>query len=155
MIEDLIIRPAKLEDLPILYRFEQGIISAERPFDPTLKPDPINYYDLKELIETDRAEVIVACTEKTIIGSGYAKIKAASDYLQFDHYAYLGFMFVLPEYRGNGVIQAIMDALSQWARGAGMNEIRLEVYDENDSALRAYQKFGLKRHMVEMRMKLD
>jgi hypothetical protein len=31
------IREAKLEDLNILLEFEQGIITAERPYDPTLK----------------------------------------------------------------------------------------------------------------------
>ena len=43
-------RVANLTDLPILLQFEQGIITAERPFDPTLKPDPISYYNLEELI---------------------------------------------------------------------------------------------------------
>ena len=43
------IRTATLDDLETLYRFEQGIILAERPFDPTLAKDPISYYDLKEL----------------------------------------------------------------------------------------------------------
>ena len=44
------IREAVLEDLPILKEFEQGVIQYERPFAPNLKKDPINYYDLEDLI---------------------------------------------------------------------------------------------------------
>ena len=40
----ILTRKAILEDLPILYEFEQGIIAYERPYDVTLKSDPINYY---------------------------------------------------------------------------------------------------------------
>ena len=41
-------RSATLDDLPALKECEQGIIAAERPYDHTLKPDPISYYDLGE-----------------------------------------------------------------------------------------------------------
>ena len=149
------IRPATQEDLPLLYEFEQGIITAERPFDPTLKPDPINYYDLKALAESDQASVIVAEDQEQIVASGYAKILEAQDFLKHSKYAYLGFMFVKPAYRGKGIITQILDELKSWSRTQGINEIRLEVYDDNDSAIRAYEKAGFKKHMVEMRMSID
>ncbi|WP_336622662.1 MULTISPECIES: hypothetical protein [unclassified Cellulophaga] len=41
-MENIEIRIAKLEDLETLKSFEQGVILAERPFDETLKPDPIS-----------------------------------------------------------------------------------------------------------------
>ncbi|GGI56938.1 GNAT family N-acetyltransferase [Winogradskyella haliclonae] len=145
-------RTAILEDLPILYQFEQGIITAERPFDSTLKPDPINYYDLKELILSDKAEVVVAHIDDKIIASGYAKILNGKPYHKHDEYAYLGFMFVESEYRGKGIIQSIVDKLKEWALTKGLKEIRLEVYDDNDAAIRAYEKSNFKKHMVEMRM---
>ena len=37
------IRKAHPDDLEKLLEFEQGIISAERPFDPTLKEGKIHY----------------------------------------------------------------------------------------------------------------
>jgi hypothetical protein len=43
------IREAELEDLNILLEFEQGIITAERPYDPT-KEGKINYYDIRKMI---------------------------------------------------------------------------------------------------------
>ena len=47
-----IIRIATLKDLTVLLRFEQGVIEAERPFDPTIKECEIPYYDISELTDT-------------------------------------------------------------------------------------------------------
>lgn len=148
-------RVATTKDLPILLQFEQGIITAERPFDPTLKPDPISYYNLKELILSDKAEVIVAETNSKIIASGYAKILQGKPYHIHNNYAYLGFMYVKPEYRGKGIIQGIVGELKKWAESNDLTEIRLEVYDDNDAAIRAYEKSNFKKYMVEMRMLID
>lgn len=58
-MDNFTVRSAKIEDLEILLSFEQGIIKAERPYDSTLAKDPITYYDIKELILSDKAEVVV------------------------------------------------------------------------------------------------
>lgn len=151
----IVYRPAKLEELPELLEFEQGIIEAERPFDPTLKPGHINYYDIEALILSDEAEVVVAEADGEVVGSGYAQIRIAKDFQQHDRYAYLGFMYVKPEFRGKGIISGIMDQLKNWTVKNGLNEIRLEVYNDNDPAVRAYEKAGFGKHLVEMRMKLE
>ena len=46
-MNEIKIRKASLLDLEQLLDFEQDLIKTERPFDPTVKPDPVNYYDLK------------------------------------------------------------------------------------------------------------
>ena len=154
-MKNLQFRTATLEDLPVLYQFEQGIITAERPFDPTLKPDPINYYDLKALILSDTAQVIVAVIDDEIIASGYAKILQGEPFHKHNDYAYLGFMFVKPAHRGKGIIQGIVDELKLWTKANHLYEIRLEVYDDNDAAIRAYEKSNFKKHMIEMRMLIE
>lgn len=151
-MSNIALRPAAIKDLPILYSFEQGIVSTERPFDSTLKAGHINYYDIKALIESSDAEVIVCTVNDEIIGSAYVKIKDAQPYLRFGQYAYLGFMFVHPDHRGKGISRRIIDRLKTWAQSRGLNELRLEVYDENHNAIRAYEKFGFKKHIIEMRI---
>ena len=148
------IRQANIEDLRTLYEFEQGIISAERPFDSTLDKDPISYYDLKELVLSSDAEVVVAILDNVIIASAYAQIRAAKDYLDHARYAHLGFMFVRPEQRGKGINGEIIVALEEWIRSKGVREIRLQVYAENDAALSAYNKKGFKAHMLTMRKRI-
>lgn len=149
---DFIVRSAKLKDLKVLLEFEQGIIEAERPMDPTLAPDPISYYDLSEMISTDTAEVIVVEQYAQIIASGYAKIKKARHYLDHEFYSYLGFMYTTPEFRGKGVNKLIIDELKKWSISKGLKEIRLTVYDDNIEALKAYEKVGFKKHLIEMRL---
>ena len=50
--ESILVRKATLYDMETLLRFEQGVIKAERPFDITLKPDPIHYYGIEDMIKT-------------------------------------------------------------------------------------------------------
>lgn len=153
-MDEISFRSAIVDDLPVLYEFEQGIVNAERPFDPTLKNGHINYYDLKEMIESIDIEVIVAIANDEIIASAYVKSKTAKSYLKFGNYAYIGFMYVKPEYRGKGISQKVIEKLLSWAKSRNFNELRLDVYDDNLKAVKAYEKFGFKKHMVEMRMKI-
>ncbi len=63
-------------------------------------------------------------------------------------------MYVDPAYRGKSVNQQIIETLKQWALGRGITEMRLDVYYDNAPALKAYEKVGFKKHMIEMRMRI-
>ncbi len=151
---DIQIRKATFDDLPILYDFEQGIIQAERPFDETLKSGHINYYDLKAMIDDSETDVIVAVYKEEIIGSAYSNIREAKPYLKHAYYAYLGFMYVKPEYRGKGVNRMIVEELKKLALARGIHELRLDVYSDNHAAIRAYEKAGFEKQMVNMRIEI-
>ncbi|MEP6794402.1 MAG: GNAT family N-acetyltransferase [Saprospiraceae bacterium] len=151
-MQNLVIRKALPGDLDTLLRFEQGVIHAERPFDQTLRNGTISYYDLPEMLTDPDVEVVVAELGKEIIASGYARIQKSKPYLRHSTYAYLGFMFVVEEHRGKGVNNLILDALKKWTSSKGITEMRLEVYDDNIAAVKAYEKAGFKKHMIEMRM---
>ena len=148
------IRKALETDIELLLSFEKGIIEVERPFDNTLKEGEIHYYDLIELIRSGRAEVLVAVVNNELVGSGYAKIVQAESYQKFTEYAYLGFMYVRPEYRGQGINQTILNGLIDWARSQNLAEVRLEVYDQNTIAKNAYLKAGFKPNLLEMRLEI-
>lgn len=154
-MEQITVRKATLDDLGVLRRFEQGVISAERPFDVTLKADPIQYYDLHQLITASHIELVVAESERVVIGSGYARIQEAKPRHVYEKYAYLGFMYVTPEHRGKGVNKKIIEVLKAWAIASNITEMRLEVYNGNEPAIKAYEKVGFSKHMVEMRIGLN
>ncbi len=154
-MEQIITRRASIKELEILLGFEQEIIKAERPFDPTLKDGEIHYYDIAYMIEATDVEVVVAEAAGEIIGSGYARIQDSKVYVKYPKHAYLGFMYVKPQYRGKGVNKMIIDALKQWSNEQGITELRLEVYDDNTSAVRAYEKTGFTKLLVQMRLGSD
>lgn len=151
-MEDLIIREATVNDHETLLRFEQGVIHAERPFDPTLKDGPIHYYDIREMISAAHIHLLVAEIANRLVACGYARIEKSKPYLRHECHAYLGFMYTEPEYRGQGINTTIIEALKKWCLSNDLSEMRLEVYFHNAAALNAYAKAGFTNHMIEMRM---
>jgi len=148
------IRKATIEDLSILYEFEQGVLKAERPMDKTLKISKTYYYDIPNLISELNVELVIAEINGVIVGCGYARIKQARDCFQFDQFSYLGFMFTKEEYRGKGVNKSIMNYLYDWSLSRGIYEVRLEVYPTNNAAIKAYEKSGMTCSMQTMRIDL-
>lgn len=149
------VRKATLKDLPTLLDFEQRLIEAERPMDSCIKDEEISYYSISDFIKGALSEVFVVTIKDEIVASGYARIKDDHAYFKHEKVGYLGFMFVPKEHRGNGYNQLILDALVSWCKDRNVFEIRLDVYDVNTAALRAYEKAGFKKHLIHMRLSLD
>ena len=147
------IRKANYADLSVLFAFEQAIIEYERPFDPTLG-DNINYYDLEKMLVSSEVELLVATHKGKIIGSGYARIMDAKVYLKHKKQSYLGFMYVLPAFRGRGINALLIEELKKWSLTQGVDEVRLDVYSQNSGAIKAYQKAGFSKNLIEMRQKI-
>jgi GNAT superfamily N-acetyltransferase len=142
-----------LEDLPILKEFEQGLIREERPFDPTIRPDPVHYYDLKALVEDSETRFLLVQADGKAVACGYATRKSPRPYLDHTAYAYFGFMYTRPEYRGRGINGQLIGELKKWAHERGLFEMRLTVYPGNTPAVRAYEKAGFDAHLLEMRFR--
>ncbi|GLX77813.1 hypothetical protein tinsulaeT_11530 [Thalassotalea insulae] len=155
-MKNMIIRAATDADLNQLKQFEQGVIEAERPFDQCLKPDPIQYYDLEQLISAEQCYLVVAELQNNdrsgkLIASGYARIEQAKPYVSYNFYSYLGFMYVDPEFRGHGVNQQLIKHLADWSSEQGVTMMHLDVFADNLPAIRAYQKAGFSASLLEMR----
>jgi GNAT superfamily N-acetyltransferase len=130
------IRKARPADLEALLRFQQGVVQAERPFDPTLQEGAIHYYDIPRTLESDEVEFVLATSGETLVGCGFARIEE-------------------PAYRGTGVIGKILGSLKQWCRLRNVAELRLEVYGDNGAAIRAYERAGFASLYLHMRMHLN
>ena len=157
VVESMIvnIRKAELSDLDKLLEFEQGVIASERPFDESLKSEEITYYDLEKLITDENSQLVVAEHEGELIASGYALIKKSESFEKYDYFAYLGFMFVAPKYRRKGINKQVIDSLIKWSKNKGIIEVRLEVFDQNQSAVSAYEKLGFNKTSVKMRIEVS
>ncbi len=146
------IREATLNDLPTLLAFEQALITYERPFAPNLKKGKISYYDLAAYIQAADIRVVVAEIDGQLVGSGYALIKKNKAYKAPQYFVYLGFMYVVAEFRGRGINGRIIKDLIDWGKAQGYTEVQLEVYAENESAIKAYTKAGLVPEILTMRL---
>ena len=149
--KDIAVRRATTADLPQLAEFLQFLVEAERPFDPTLKEGEIFYYNIEDFIADEKSEILVIDYRHQIIGCGYAQIRSAKPYQNHELFGYLGFMYVSPEFRGNGLNNLLLDDLKKWVLSNGITEVRLDVYSENQAAIRAYEKAGFKQISTTMR----
>lgn len=61
-------------------------------------------------------------------------------------------MYVAPGYRRKGVNKKIIDSLIAWSKSKGIVDIRLDVFEQNESAIGAYEKIGFSKSLVNMRM---
>lgn len=147
-------RPATLQDIPVLNQFQRDIIRTEAPFIQGRKEEDYTYYDLSALVESSLAMVAVAQFDGKVVGSGYVQKRASRHYYKNPHHGYVGFMYTLPQYRRKGVARSVLRYLGEWAKENGMDELRLDVFAANQSAISAYQSAGFESSMVAMRYKL-
>lgn len=153
-MKNLIIRKALFKDQTALLELEQKVIEAERSYNHTIKPTNALYYDLDNLLIDLDSHLMVAELNDEIIGSGYAQIRESKKSLKHNKHAYLGFMYVAPDRRGLGINGMIIENLISWSKEKGVSDLYLDVYDGNDAAIRAYEKVGFTKSLVEMKINL-
>lgn len=146
-------REAIPSDIPQLLLLEQCLVDAERPFNTAIKPGNPTYYDIEDLVSNDNACLLVVEESSKIIGTGYAQIRKSKDSLQHEFHAYLGFMYVDPEQRGKGINQELMARLISWSKNKGIHDLYLDVYSQNEAAIKAYEKVGFEPCLLEMKLK--
>ena len=59
-----------------------------------------------------------------IIGCGYAQRRESKHYKRHTHHGYLGFMYVVPEHRGNGLNRRVIERAA--AAPQGLRESRVQ-----------------------------
>jgi len=146
------IRTANSGDLETLLQFEQGVVEAERPLDPFLAKGAIHYYNIPELISSENTLLVVALCNNELVGSGYVRIENANHFYKNPVHGYVGFMYVKPAFRGKRISKFVLDSLKNWAKEKGVKELRLDVYSNNPSAIKAYERFGFTKSLVNMRI---
>lgn len=154
MSTDIFIRKATAEDILVLKQFEQGIIEAERPYSPIIKPDPTYYHDIEGMLSNPLVDLIVAVVNGKPVACGFARIEQSEHYYTTGQHAYLGMMYVSPDYRRKGINTMIIEALKELVAQRGIKELWLEVFSGNESAIKAYEKAGFEHHMIQMRMSI-
>ena len=152
MENSISIRTAKASDLETLLEFEQGVIEAERPLDPFLDEGTLTYYNIPELISSDQIHFVVAVSRNELVASGYLRVENSKHYHKNPTHGYIGFIYVKPEFRGKRISNFVISSLQDWAKEKKLNELRLDVYSNNLSAIKAYERFGFEKSLVNMRI---
>jgi GNAT superfamily N-acetyltransferase len=138
MPSDLVIRPAQVADVPVLFRLIQALAEYEK-----LSHAVTGSADaLKEHLFGSRpyAEAIVA--EYAGEAVGFALFFSNYSTFLTQPGIYLEDLFVLPECRGKGIGKAILSHLARLAVERGCGRLEWSVLDWNEPAIAFYRRIG-------------
>ena len=74
----------------------------------------------------------------------------AIDQVKGDRYAHVFLLYVLPEHRRQGIGSALMRYAQNWARARGDRQIGLQVFQNNQPALKLYHQLGYQTQSLWM-----
>ena len=139
-LENFQIRPARVEDVPIVLELIQDLATYERaPDEVTATED-----QLVDVLFGERraAEVLLAF-------EGTSPVGFAVYFYNFSTWLgrpglYLEDLFVKPENRGKGYGRALLVELAKIARDRGCGRMEWAVLDWNEPAIQFYRKIGAK-----------
>ena len=139
-VADLQIRPARVEDVPVILELIRDLATYE------LAPDEVTATE-EQLVdvlfgEQPAAEVLLAFEGKSPIGF-------AIFFHNFSTWLgrpglYLEDLFVKPEKRGKGYGRALLVELAKIARDRGCGRMEWAVLDWNEPAIKFYRALGAK-----------
>ncbi|HNO93909.1 MAG TPA: GNAT family N-acetyltransferase [Anaerolineales bacterium] len=112
-------------------RLTWGII----PIEPYEKEIPIDEVDPATFIHSEDKAVFLAEVNGKLAG----QIKLIT---WWNGYAYIDDVIVNPQFRGQGVGKALMEAAIQWSREKRFPGIMLETQDDNVAACKLYDSCG-------------
>jgi diamine N-acetyltransferase len=149
------VRPARPEDLVALVHLLDEIVAFHHNEDPTQFSGPeaaehTRY--LEERFQDPDAAVFIAEDQGTLAGIAVTVIREAPPFLNPNRFVLLENLAVTTKFRRTGVGRKLVEAAVLWTRARDMQELDLNVYEFNHSAIRFYEAIGFRT--VSRRMKL-
>ena len=148
------VRPARTEDLIALARLLDEIVAFHHSEDPSQFREPAaaehrRYLD--ERFQDPDAAVFIAEDQGVLAGIAVTVIREAPPFLNPNRFVLLENLAVATKFRRTGVGRKLVDAAVLWTRARDMQELDLNVYEFNHSAIRFYEAIGFQT--VSRRMK--
>ena len=134
----LTIRPATVDDLPLILQLIQGLAEYER----LLHQCVATVDELRASLFGARpdAEVIIGVLDGT--PAGFALFFHSYSTFLARRGLYLEDLFVIPEFRGKGVGKALLKHLARLAVDRGCGRFEWAVLDWNEPAIKVYRSLG-------------
>jgi ribosomal protein S18 acetylase RimI-like enzyme len=127
-------------------------LSPQALFEGTLGEAKLSDEKVKQLIEPlmQKGSYYLIATEGDNL-MGWILIGTRKDQFTEKIYGFIYELFVLEEFRGNGIAKQLMETGIEHLKQDGCSEVRLRVYAGNQ-AIKLYEKLGFKNRTITMSM---
>jgi len=159
---EIVIRPATRQDLPVLGKLGAMLMRLHYGFDPQrfLMPAADSeagyaWFLGTQLRDAD-ATVLVAEDKGSheVVGYVYAALEPLSWKELRDAAGFIHDVIVADSHRRSGVASALIESAIEWLRDKGAPRVILGTAERNDSAQRLFAALGFRRTMIEMTREL-
>lgn len=150
------IRRAQVKDIPAIIKLLSEVLEIHASIRPDIfKPGTTKYTndELAKLIKDDQKPIYVAVNdEDEVLGYVFTQLQEqpfSTNMVQFKS-IFIDDLCVDSAARSQGVGRALLDFVKEEGKRLGCYEITLNVWAGNDSAIRFYEKNGLKTKETTM-----
>ncbi|MST79880.1 GNAT family N-acetyltransferase [Lactobacillus equicursoris] len=150
------IRRAQIKDIPAIIKLLSEVLELHAAIRPDIfKPGTTKYTndELAKLIKDDQKPIYVAVNdEDEVLGYVFTQLQEqpfSTNMVQFKS-IFIDDLCVDSAARSQGVGRALLDFVKEEGKRLGCYEITLNVWAGNDSAIRFYEKNGLKTKETTM-----
>ena len=156
----MLIRRAEIDDIPHILRLLRQVCNIHQDIRPEIfKRDGVKYTetDLKALLLDENRPVWCAVEGETFLGYCFCQWEEyrGSTVMMDRRELYIDDLCVDEDCRGRGVATALYRHVTAAAKAAGAAFITLNVWTGNNSAMRFYEKMGMKPRKITMDMALE
>ena len=156
----MLIRRAEIADIPHILRLLRQVCNVHQDIRPEIfRRDGVKYTeaDLKELLTDENRPVWCAVDGENFLGYCFCQWEEyrGSTVMTDRRELYIDDLCVDEICRGQGVATALYRHVTAAAKAAGAAFITLNVWTGNDSAMRFYEKMGMKPRKITMDMALE
>jgi ribosomal protein S18 acetylase RimI-like enzyme len=156
MDPEVIIRPARPEDLEAIGRLGAALVRLHHDFDPArfipAAPEAARGYArfLGSQIGAEEAVVLVAEREGAVVGYSYAGLEEMSWMELRGPAGFIHDVVVAEGARGHGIGGDLIEAAASWLEEHGAPRIMLWTAEKNTPGRHLFERLGFRRTMVEM-----
>lgn len=149
------IRLAKTSDIPTIERFLEQILAVHHEARPDLFKEKGKKYDaagLEELMASDHKAIFVYEDEAgQVLGHLFVTLDQADETIFHTHKTlFIDDLCVDEAARGQHIGQQLLDFARQYAKEQGCYNLTLHVWNDNQGALRFYEREGFKPQYTAM-----
>lgn len=153
----IIVRKAKVKDLPQVILLLKGIAQYHHNLDPIYSPGSKIPKDvlkrLSQLIGARKRVLVIAEYNKKIIAYFVADIRKTRMRI-YNKIGYISDGYVEKKYKGKGIGRSIFNLVKEWFLKRGIKRIELMVDTKNNSGIKAWQSYGFKEYQKKMQIEI-